>query len=112
MSRYTDADIVVNDHQLHNDMLERRGLKQITQHASNSGFVISEDDIAFINYYEVAWGSGSNFRKLAHLYYGSADHWWVIALFNKTPTTAHVKGSTIKVPVDMVDVLELMSNGK
>ena len=113
MSRYTDSSVVINDHQLHNDILEKRGLKQITQHASNSGFVITEEDMAYISYTTFTWVMGTNFRKLAHIYYGSADHWWVIALFNKKPTAAHIKlGDKIKIPNDLGEVLGLMQNGE
>tara|TARA_R100000152_G_C6761325_1_gene185434 strand:+ start:1140 stop:1478 length:339 start_codon:yes stop_codon:yes gene_type:complete len=112
MSRYTDSDIIINDHQLHNKMLEKRGLKQLTQHASNSGFVITEEDMAYISYTTVQWSMGMNYRKLAHVYYGSADHWWVIALFNKKPTAAHVKlGARIKIPDDLGEILGLITNG-
>ena len=55
------------------------------------------------------WTMGDRYYKLANLYYGDPQYWWIIAQFNKKPTEHHVKmGDLIRVPVPLSDVLSYM----
>ncbi len=111
MSRYLDNDKLINNHPMYDKILEKRGLKQITQHESKRSFNITEEDIQFINTVEYVWDKGMTYRYLAHQYYNSPNHWWVIAMVNKRPTEAHLRsGDTILIPLDLSEVLGLMTD--
>ena len=41
-------------------------------------------------------------------YYNNPKYWWVIALFNGTPTESHVKpGDQILIPVDHEEIIRV-----
>ena len=53
------------------------------------------------------WTRGDSFYRLSHTHYGDTKYWWVIALFNNTPTEHHVEiGDQILIPDNPV----LLSN--
>ena len=48
------------------------------------------------------WKTGDRYYKLAAKYYGEPTYWWVIALYNKAPTEAHLQlGDVIDIPVPL-----------
>lgn len=54
------------------------------------------------------WQWGDRFYKLALQYYGSAEDWWVIAVFNNRPTDFDVKvGDEILIPYPLHVIKEL-----
>lgn len=55
------------------------------------------------------WKVGDKFYKLAIKYYRDPQYWWIIALYNKTPTEAHIKiGEAISIPLPLEKVLRSM----
>ena len=50
-----------------------------------------------------------SFWKISNDFYGSPEHWYIIARFNNTPTEAHVKiGDTIKIPISLAQALQVV----
>lgn len=86
---------------------ERRNMEAI-EFSSNLRFnPIPESVKSLLSYYEHEWKRGDKFYKLADLYYGDVDYWWVIPLFNNKPTEFHFKaGDKILVPVEIDFLIE------
>ena len=54
------------------------------------------------------WKAGDCYYKLANQYYGDAQYWWVIALFNQKPTEADVDlGDLIEIPLPLEAILRV-----
>jgi len=55
------------------------------------------------------WKTGDRFYKLAATYYGRPQLWWVIAMYNNTPTEGHVKlGDAIIIPTPIEQLLRYL----
>ena len=89
-----------------------------TQAASTAGGLEIYDDsdtqvmqIGFNNNTDESyiWSRGDNFYKLAHEFYGDASMWWVIPLFNHTPTEQHLSlGDEIFIPLEPEAIISLL----
>ena len=78
-----------NDEKLYDEFFDKKNMKGFVQYAS-------------------PWKTGDRFYKLAYDNYGNEEYWWIIALFNETPTESHVKlGDQILIPLDYELVIQL-----
>ena len=97
---YRKAKTAKNDADMYQTTFDERdvpnGITQYRTHLFGKDLV-SPSDAA----YKHIWSMGDRFHKLSQRYYGNYEDWWVIALFNGTPTEAHLKyGDIIGIPVD------------
>ena len=106
MSRYSKGDIATNDLLMYKDTLEKRGVDKIKQYRTQR---LKNRNTNGIEYFNHIWRDGDQFWKLSDKFYGSPDHWYVIAKFNNAPTEAHVAvGDRIKIPIDLAIALQVV----
>ena len=90
-TRYDDREVFLNDNDLYDNLFEERNVNSIRHY-----------DTPKMSYPT----TGDRYFKLAIQYYGSAQYWWVIAMFNQKPTEADLTvGELIYIPTPLQDVL-------
>lgn len=58
---------------------------------------------------EHTWSYGDRYYNLAAQYYGNAEYWWVIAMFNNMPTESHCKpGVVLQIPIKLSSALSIL----
>tara|TARA_R100000008_G_C3535943_1_gene142004 strand:+ start:236 stop:595 length:360 start_codon:yes stop_codon:yes gene_type:complete len=107
--RYDKKNMILNDNEMYKQYLDKtRGLKQIVQHRTPKFKYPSQQDIIRIPSTPYRWSVGDRFYKLANLQYGDPEMWWVIAMYNQTPTEAFVRaGDVIYIPTNLDEVLAI-----
>lgn len=106
MSRYDSRRKIINNTEMYEDILSKRGVKQIEQYASRPLEYPDDETLLRINTRDYVWKQGDKFWRLSSQQYGDPRLWWVIAQFNQKPTENHVKlGEVIKIPIDLSVVL-------
>ena len=105
--RYDFQSLVSNSNLMYKRYLERtRGVKNMTQFKTPKFKYPTEQQMASIPYRPHTWSIGDRFYKLANKEYGDPEMWWVIAMFNQTPTEAFVKvGHVVYIPTNIDAVL-------
>ena len=113
MGRYDGRRKITNANALYEEMLEKRGIKKVTQYSSPQlKYPPPEKIAATLKRVGHVWKHGDKFWKLASEFYGDAQLWWVIAWFNKKPTESHCKlGDIIYIPTPLETVLYHYSVG-
>ncbi len=67
---------------------------------------ITEEQRQTLTLVEHTWNHGDRLYKLAQKHYGAPDSWWIIALYNRFPTEAHIPvGSTLVIPMPVGKLL-------
>jgi nucleoid-associated protein YgaU len=112
-NRYSDDDMIQNKAGIYKKYLsETRGLKHINQYRTQTLRYPSPSEVRTLDFEKHIWKVGDRFSKLAYKYYGDVEMWWVIAMFNKSPTEAHVKtGNLIYIPLPLDKTLNYMLKG-
>lgn len=106
MSRYVDRKIFFNREELYSKKAKERGIKGFLHYNSPSINTITNEDLASLVIEGHVWAEGDRYYKLAHEYYGSSKHWWLIAWFNNKPTEAHLSlGDIVEVPLPLEQIL-------
>ena len=91
-------------------MFESRGVKQIEQYRTFEAEPVEQKDLDEIECHIHFWGMGDTYWKLSSIFYGSPEHWWIIASYNRKPTEAHNKlGDKIKIPLNIAEALQVVS---
>jgi nucleoid-associated protein YgaU len=104
--RYANRRLLKNDMEMYSKLFEDRGVNFISQYASAAFNYPNSNDIGNLQNIQHIWKTGDRYYKLASKYYGEPTYWWVIALYNKTPTEAHLRlGDVIDIPVPLETVL-------
>jgi len=104
--RYNSRRIIVNNGELYEELLENRGLNKINHFESPRLKYPTEKQILNLDMTSHIWTVGDKFYKLAYANYGDPKYWWVIAMFNHTPTEAHVQpGQEIVIPLPLEKIL-------
>jgi|TARA_Y100000994_G_scaffold247186_1_gene252012 nucleoid-associated protein YgaU len=113
MGRYDGRRKITNANALYEEMLEKRGIKKVTQYSSPQlKYPPPEKIAATLKRVGHVWKHGDKFWKLASEFYGDAQLWWVIAWFNKKPTEAHLKlGDRIQIPMPLTTVMKYLRSG-
>ncbi len=110
MSRYLKRGKGINDFEMYDKLLKKRGIKKVLQYRSPEGKYVPREYYLSMETHEHIWIQGDSFENLAERFYGDPRHWWVIASFNKLPTEQHVSyGKKIIIPVYLVDALAVVS---
>ena len=106
--RYDNRRILLNREPLYDNYFEERHVKSIRQYNSATMRYPTADELSRITKKKHIWGTGDRYYKVAIENYGSAQYWWVIALFNKKPTEADIKnGEVIWIPLPLENILRL-----
>ncbi len=105
--RYNFGNTILNSNDMYKKYLDRtRGLKSMLQFRSPTFKYPTEAQLDVLEFTTHYWQVGDRFFKLADEAYGDPQMWWVIAMFNQSPTEAFVKtGDTIYIPTDLDAVL-------
>jgi len=90
------------------NLLKKRKRNFVRIFETNKYNEVAEEDRVSLVSDVVIWQQGMKFYKLAYQYYGNIDYWYIIAIFNKKPTDAHVQlGEEIFIPAPLERVKEL-----
>ena len=109
MSRYIRRTTATNDEEQYNKMFKDRGVSQIEQHRTPEFVAVEKETLEEIETQSHYWSMGDTYWKLSSVYYGSPEHWWIIASFNRRPTEAHNKiGDKIKIPINLSEALQVV----
>ena len=105
--RYKNQQIFTNSSQQYKTYLEKtRGLKEIKQFDTHKLNYPTREETSQFSTIAHIWTTGDRFFKLADEYYEDPELWWVIALFNRTPTESHVKlGDSVQIPIPLEKIL-------
>ena len=104
MPRYKRQITAINNSELYEELFENRGVGFIKQRRT---FIFTGLDLVSPGSSEYIWKSGDSLHKLSHLFYGTLQYWWIIALFNHKPTDAHYKiGDTILIPTNPISIAQ------
>lgn len=105
---YNDQEKVLQKKRLF-ELLDSRGIEQI-RFINNRVFLRNflTQEYSTI---EHVWSHGDKLYKLANMYFGDRDLFWIIGLFNNKPTDSHYEyGDVVYIPNDYVrfirDVVE------
>lgn len=105
-TRYNNKTIFRNESETYENVREKRGVSYIRQYGTPQMVVPTVGQIMGFTNVNHMWRVGDRFWKLSIQHYGSAEYWWIIALFNKTPTEAHVRnGRILTIPLPLEQVL-------
>lgn len=108
-SRYEERIVFDNTNRLYEQILDERGVNFIRQYVTPH---FKYPTLAEFNELELeyrSWRIGDRYWKIAEQEYGNSELWWVIALFNKQPTEAHLRiGQQVLIPNPLESVLDLL----
>jgi len=106
--RYANRTKKIIDRKRHKHLLKKRNLDFAEIYESAKFKFLTDDEKSLISSDVMIWQFGDKMHKVALEYYGNMDDWWVIALFNNTPTEHHIKaGDEIYIPYPLHLVKEL-----
>ncbi len=106
MSRFNSRVKAVNDNEMYENTLEKRGVKEVVQYTTTELIYPDEEEKKRINVVKHFWSQGDKFWKLAFQFYGDQSLWYVIAQWNQTPTEGHLTpGDIIEIPTNLSVVL-------
>ena len=94
-NRYMRRRLTTTTGNFYTKMFEARGVGAIDHYTTPIFTDINQGAFAAVTTTTHVWAVGDHFYKLAHEHYGDTEYWWVIALFNKRPTEAHIKNGTV-----------------
>jgi hypothetical protein len=101
--------IEVTKREMFKQIKERRNEEFISLYGTPRYERLHEFDFENLNYESYIWSRGDNFYKLAHEFYGDVSIWWVIPLFNHTPTEQHISlGDEIFIPLEPEAIISLL----
>jgi len=100
MSRYTVRQIYKSMPAMYTGMMRARGMTTQNEYFEGPRFdQPTPEELKNIDHIEHVWKIGDRFYKLADKHYGDPTAWWIIALYNGTPTEGHVRtGNKIYIP--------------
>lgn len=109
VSRYDNREIGINQTAQYENVLQKRGLKRITQHFTPELKQLTPENMQELDIIDERWDNSTRFYKLAHKWYGDSTKWWVIAWTNNRPTDAHMKiGDVVRVFLPLERVLNIL----
>ena len=88
---------------------ERRGMDFIGVYGTPTFNRLTDADLEGMEYESYTWSRGDRFYKVAYDFYGDSDYWWIIPMFNNTPTEHHLAiGQEIFIPRNKEYVISKM----
>jgi len=109
-SRYNNrAKVDVSKEEMFRQIKERRDLNMITLYGTARFNSLTDLQLQSLGYETYTWSRGDRFYKIAADYYGDPSYWWVVALFNNTPTEKQIAiGQEIYVPLEPESLASMM----
>jgi hypothetical protein len=108
-SRYSNRRIMNNNAELYAKLLEERHLKKMRQYGTAHMVYPTPKQMKGLTRVNHIWKTGDRYYKLAIQYYGTADHWWIIAFYNQRPTEANINvGDVIYIPLPLERMLQYL----
>jgi len=108
MARYDNRNIAKNREIAYYDYFQDRGINHIVQFTTPTILPITNDKNQTITRIEHTWAMGDKLWKLAQLYYGLPNYWWLIAWYNQKPTESHFAvGDIVYIPTPFERILSL-----
>jgi hypothetical protein len=106
-SRMNSRTIFMNDDKNYQrEFFNKRNIKQTPQYRTGRFQSLTPTQRAQLQPTSLVWGATSNLTKIAHEFYGDAQYWWVIALYNNTPLEADFRvGQVVYIPLPLQQVL-------
>jgi len=105
-NRYDNREIFQNNNETYDEILEERNVPFIRQYGTPQMSRPTAAQISSFSLINHIWVVGDRYYKLAIKYYGDAQYWWVIALYNGKPTEASIRvGDMITIPLPLERVL-------
>jgi len=105
-TRYEGRETAINSTRLYKNVFKKRDVRFIRHYSTPEFQMPTEADEAELDLINHIWKVGDRFYKLANEYYNDPELWWVIALFNRTPTESHVKlGDSVQIPIPLEKIL-------
>ena len=109
MSRYKESRKATNKDDMYKDVLDRKGVRSITQYRVRRMKQVDENTKQRIRFDQYIWKYGDTYQMLASRYYSDPKMWWVIASFNNKPTESHLEiGDTIKIPLNISEAMQVI----
>ena len=107
-NRYDKRRIVLNDDEMYESFMQNRHMRDIRQYATGMLKYPTVEEMKTLTRVRYVWKAGDRFYKLAIENYGSAQYWWLIALFNQRPTDASLNvGDLIYNPLPLDAALRM-----
>ena len=108
-NRYANRRIVINDDDLYANSLRKRHVRHMNQYDTAHLTYPSISEIKNLTRIKHIWKTGDRYYKLAVQYYGTTEHWWIIAFYNQRPTEANVKvGDVIYIPLPLERIIQYL----
>ena len=109
MSRYKKRKTAFNDVYKNEELFDNRGIEKLTQYTTPKFKNPTDDDINSIDFFLYSFKDGDRLFKLARKFFNDPSLWYIIALFNRKPTEAHIAiGEKIKIPVNIAKAIEVL----
>jgi hypothetical protein len=109
-NRYDYRTIFFNQEPIYDTLFEERHVKGIRHYGTPRFKYPTAKQMQKLTKKGHVWAVGDRFYKLAIENYGSAQYWWVIAMFNQLPTDADVSvGTVINIPLPLEKALRMLS---
>ena len=109
MSRLMPSQKTLNN-KLYERYLFDRGVSRIDFLSTTKLKNLSQDDKRLLNEVEHIWKTGDSYYKLASVYYGNPNFWWVIAFYNNKPTEMSLKfGNILYIPQPLDLIISLLN---
>ena len=106
MGRYDNRNKAKNSEISYHDYFEDRGINHVIQFTTPRILPLTNSNNQTITRIEHTWSTGDKLWKLAQLYYGLPNYWWLIAWYNQKPTESHFTvGDVIYIPTPFERVL-------
>tara|TARA_R110002074_G_scaffold83478_2_gene185707 strand:- start:338 stop:679 length:342 start_codon:yes stop_codon:yes gene_type:complete len=106
--RYNRRKTIDNSEEIYEELLEKRGVKNIKQYSTPSFQPLTLENRNYVKNVLHIWKLGDRYWKLATDFYGDSTLWWLIAWYNQKPTDSHVNiGDSIGIPLPLERALEL-----
>ena len=100
---------VINQEELHRDLIERRNRIKIVQFDTPELYYPTDEQLSSLELLPHIWSVGDRFYKLADQHYDDPTLWWAIAFINKTPTESHMRlGEILYIPLPLYGVLNIL----
>jgi len=106
-NRYANRRILINNEDLYAKSFEKRSLRKIHQYDTAHLNYPTINEIKKLTRVQHIWRTGDRYYKLAVQYYGTTEHWWIIAFYNQRPTEADVKvGDVVYIPLPLERIIQ------
>jgi hypothetical protein len=110
MNRYINFRKIINNQESFSEIFENRNIKQLEQYILNNYKYPLPKEIDNLTLIPIEWKMGDKLHKVSDAFYGSPNYWYILALFNNTPTDYDISiGQTIYIPKPLELVIKYIN---